>query len=52
MAEREQPTQQTPKGYQIPVPSHAEVDRVLERSAQPGPAKPKRSRRRKGRAGK
>jgi hypothetical protein len=43
----EKPTQQTPKGYEIPVPTHVEVDRVLERAAQPVPAKPKRSRRKR-----
>jgi hypothetical protein len=49
-----QPTQPKKKGVQpveIPVPRRVEVDRVLERAAQPIPAKPKRSRR-KGRSGK
>jgi len=43
----EKPTQKTPKGYEIPVPRRAEVDTVLERAAQPLPAKPKKKRRRK-----
>lgn len=43
----DKPTQRTPKGYEIPVPTRGEVEQVLEKSAQPVPPKPKRKRRRK-----
>jgi hypothetical protein len=29
----EKPSQNTPKGYEIPAPTHAEIDRALERAA-------------------
>lgn len=50
--DEKEPTQRTEQGHEIPVPKRGDVDRVLERAAQPISAKPKRSRRRKGSAGK
>lgn len=33
--EQEEPTQKTPKGYEIPVPKKDDVMRVLKKAAQP-----------------
>jgi hypothetical protein len=35
MAEKKQPTQRTPKGYEIPVPKKADVLRDLKKVAKP-----------------
>lgn len=50
MPEKE-PSQHTEQGYEIPVPKRDDVLRVFEKAAQPID-KPKKSRRRKGSAGK
>jgi hypothetical protein len=39
---REEPTQETPKGHEIPVPTRKQVLRDLERVARPRPKKAKR----------
>lgn len=47
----EEPTQYTPKGYEIPVPKRDEILRIFDKAAEPID-KPKKSRRRKRSAGK
>ena len=48
----DEPTQYTPKGYEIPVPKRDEILRVFDKAAQPIDKAKKKSRRRKGSAGK
>ncbi len=42
----DEPTQQTPTGYTIPVPSREDVEDALRRVAQPAKPEPSRRRRR------
>ena len=51
MLPEQEPTQRTDQGYEIPVPKRDDVLAVFRKSAEPI-GKPKKSRRRKGSAGK
>lgn len=43
--EDEEPTQETPTGHTIPVPTREDVEEALQRMAQPAAAEPSRRRR-------
>ncbi|MEX2269209.1 MAG: hypothetical protein WEA75_11035 [Acidimicrobiia bacterium] len=43
MVEKDEPTQQTEQGHEIPVPKRSAWDRLLRKVATPKPKKPKPS---------
>lgn len=49
---KDEPTQYTPEGYEIPVPKRDDVLDVFRKAAKPIDEPKKKSRRRKGSAGK